>query len=116
MNRLTIILIVVGASAAWMLYKRYVKKEPWGSRARYSPPQPAVENWYRDTAQKIADMDEIIRDQRESEWKAKSNVEQMEFSDKFMVVKFSEAAVNGYTRKQRLKIGMAHFVAGSQSE
>ena len=115
MNRLTLILIVVGASAAWMLYKRYVKKEPWG-KAAYSPPQPEVEKWFRDTMQKIEALDDTIRDQRESEWKAKSDVEQLEFSDKFMLDKFSEAAVNGYTRKQRLKIGMAHYIEGSLSE
>ena len=115
MDRTTLIIIVVGASVAWLLYKRFVKKEP-GWKESYSPPQPEVENWYGEAMQKIEALDDSVRDQRETEWIAKNTEEQVEFSNKFMLDKFGREAVNGYTRKQRLKIGMAHYIESSLPE
>ena len=81
-----------------------LKREP------YSPPIPAVENWYTDTMELIEALDEDTRKKREDEWDQKSTDDQIEFADKFMLDRFGQQAVAGYTRKQRIKIGMAQFV------
>ena len=109
MDRLTLILIVVAGTGAWMLYKRFVKKEPW-RREPYRPPMPVVENWYTDTMEKIEALDEETGTQRKDEWNVMSTEKQLEFSDKFMLEKFGQEAVSGYNRKQRLKIGMAQYM------
>ena len=113
MDRMTLILIVVVGTAAWYLYKRFVKKEPF-RREPYSPPQPEVENWYNDTMSQIEALDEATEKQREEAWQAMSEEDQVAFSDKFMLDRFGQTAVNGYNRKQRLKIGRVHFLISQQ--
>lgn len=115
MERWQLIVIVVVASAAWFLYKRYVKKEPiWGEGMR--PPQPEVENWYAVTMDAVDNMDEALRSEREAEWDAKSDEEKLKFAQEFMKKEFGQQAVDGYNRKQRMKIGMARFVTRPDEE
>ena len=109
MDRTTLILIVIAGTAAWMLYKRFVKKEPL-RREPYSPPIPEVENWYTDTMERVEALDGETRAQREEVWNKKSFDDQLEYSDKFMLERFGQTAVSSYTRKQRAKIGMAQFM------
>ena len=115
MDRTTLLLIVIAGTAAWMLYKRFVKKEPL-KRDPYRPPVPAVENWYTDTMALIEALDEETRKKREDEWDQKSAEEQLEFAVKFMFDRFGQEAVDSYTRKQRIKIGMAQYVAVTTPE
>ena len=115
MERWQLIVIVVVATAAWYLYKRFVKKERFWQEG-YRPPQPEVENWYSQTMATVDDMDESKRNEKEAAWNAMSEPERLAFSDKFMLEKFGQKAVAGYNRKQRLKIGLAHFIMGGQDQ
>jgi hypothetical protein len=108
MERSTLLIIVAVGTVAWLLYKRYVKKDGW--RERYSPPLPTVENWYTDAMAIIQALDETTRAQREGEWEAMNETEQAEYAEKFMFNEFGQEALNSYTRKQRIKIGMARYV------
>ena len=115
MERWQLIVIVVVASAAWFLYKRYVKKEPiWGEGMR--PPQPEVENWYAVTMDAVDNMDEALRSEREAEWDAKSDEEKLKFAEEFMREEFGQQAIEGYNRKQRMKIGLARFITRREEE
>ncbi|MBN1686013.1 MAG: hypothetical protein JW852_05125 [Spirochaetales bacterium] len=111
MERWQLIVIVVVASSAWYLYKRFVKKErPW--REGYRPPQPEVENWYSQTMATIDDMDESARAEKEAAWNTMPEKDRLEFSEKFLRDEFGQQAVMGYNRKQRLQIGLARFTQG----
>lgn len=115
MDRWQLVVIVLVATGAWYLYKRFVKKErPW--REGYRPPQPDVENWYAQTMATIDDMDESTKEAKETAWNAMTETEQLEFAQEFMSKRFGREAVTGYNRKQRLKIGMAQFIKSEPEE
>jgi len=115
MERWQLIVIVVIASAAWYLYKRFVKKEPvWGEG--YRAPQPEVENWYAVTMDAVDAMDETLRSEKEAEWAAKNDDEKLKYSESFLREKFGQKAVDGYNRKQRMQIGLAHFLVGDREK
>jgi len=115
MERWQLIVIVVIATSAWYLYKRFVKKEPiWGEG--YRPPQPEVEKWFATTMDAVDNMDEALRNEKETVWDKKSENEKLEYSENFIRNKFGQKAIEGYTRKQRIKIGLAHFLSGEPDE
>lgn len=115
MDRWQLIIIVVIATTAWFVYKKYVKKEPiWGES--YRPPQPEVENWYATVMDVVDNLDESLRANKEAAWGEKSDNEKLEYSEKFMREKFGQSAVDSYTRKQRMKIGLAHFVTAEMDD
>ena len=109
MSQFQIILIIIGVTAAWMLYKRFVKKEPlrkdWSFVA-----MPDVENWYSEAQDKIAALSLELREEKETGWQALSKAEKQEFSDEFIRNRFGQKAVSGYSPDQRLKIGLAHYL------
>ena len=115
MERWQILLIVAVASLAWYLYRRFVKKGPL-RRQWYSPPLPEVENWYQASLVKIEALDEKRREEREASWQAMSEKERMEFSDSFILKRFGEKAISGYTIKQRLQIGLVHYILQENEE
>jgi hypothetical protein len=109
MSRWQIIIIIALGSVAWILYKRFIKKEPL-QRNSYYPPQPDVENWYRDTQKEISGLDEQLLVEREATWEALNERERLAFSNDFILNRFGQRAVTGYNLKQRLQIGKAHHL------
>ena len=115
MERWQLIIIVLIATTAWFIYKRYVKKEPmWGES--YRPPQPEVENWYATTMDVVDNMEDSLRAEREAVWNAKSDSEKLAYGENFLREQFGQQAVEGYNRKQRQKIGLAHFLTTEQND
>ncbi len=115
MDRWQLIVIVVIATTAWFMYKRYVKKEPiWGEG--YRPPQPDVENWYATVMDVVDNMDDSLRTEKEAAWEAKSDNEKLEYGETFLREEFGQRAVEGYTRKQRIKIGLARFLTAEPDD
>jgi hypothetical protein len=109
MSRWQIIIIGALGSIAWILYKRFIKKETSGSDLYY-PPQPDVENWYGDAQDMISVADEQEIQKREAAWEDLTRKEKIAFSDDFILNRFGQRAITGYNIKQRLQIGEAHYL------
>jgi hypothetical protein len=115
MERWQLIVIVVVVTSAWYLYKRFVKKERiWGEG--YRPPQPKVENWFATTMDAVDNMEGPLRAEKEAAWDTKSDDEKLKYSETFMRNEFGQEAIEGYNRKQRIKIGLAHFLTSETED
>ena len=109
MDRWQILLIVALGTAAWLAYTRFVRRGP-SERYSLHPPLPEVEDWFTEVQEKIEAMDDERRLAGEAVWRAMRERERQEFSDAFILEKFGQRAINGYNRKQRMQLGLAHYL------
>ena len=109
------ILIIVAIAVAWHVYRRYIKKVP-STRESIYPPIPEVEDWYKDARSKITELDKQSVIEKEERWQSMSSEDKQQFSEEFIREKFGERAVNGYNLKQKLQLGLAHYIIGEDEE
>jgi len=109
LERSTLFLIALAAAGAWVFYKKVIRKEPF-AKERYYLPLPDVEDWYANALEKVGALGEELREQKEAGWLAMSDEDRVAFSGAFILKQFGERAITAYNRKQRLKIGMAHYL------
>ena len=110
-TQLLILVLVVGVG--WYLYKRYVKKDRGG---RGVDGQESPEVWYLHSQERIEQMDEQLRSERETAWQAMSDEEKLDKSEIFINNTFGLSVLRGYSFDDKLRIGNAHFLTRSDEQ
>ena len=113
-NRTLIIIVCVVVAVGWMLLKKVFnrnkeqKREPREEKDVSTTSD--VESWYSKAQDRLAAMDEDLRQEKESEWGELPREEQLKISGNFMVNNFGERIVQSYSDDEKLKVGKAHFL------
>lgn len=92
-----------------MLYKQFIIRKPNDKKTTYVE-QSDVEVWYSNVQERISDMDDSIKEEREGAWQALSDKEKLNISEVFIQNTFGLRAVRKYNFEEKLKIGKAHFL------
>ena len=113
MERWQIIVIALVASVVWMVYKRYTgrNKEPYTQRM---PTRQGADQWYRDAQEKIANIDDEIKKQRESSWSEMDQDQQLAYSKAFLEGAFGSAVLTRYSTEEILQLGITQFIIDTE--
>ena len=111
MTNSRIFLLAIAFIVVWMVGKYLIKRY----REKKAPPPATsddVELWYGKAQERLADMDEDVRAEREKEWEGLEREEQIAVSDRFMRRRFGESMTDAYTNDEKLTLGRAYYIAG----
>lgn len=104
MDRTQLLIAALVIGVGWYLYKRYIRKERGGRRIQ-SP-----EEWYRETQERIEELDEQLRNEREDAWAGMSDGDKLDESEIFINNAFGIPFLKGCTNEDKLRFGKAHFM------
>jgi len=93
----------------WMLAKNLLKRKT-KDREKIDQENLDVEDWYSKVQDKIADMDVVLRREREASWAGLSDKEKLNISEVFMQSTFGARDIRKYAFEEKLKIGKMYFL------
>ncbi len=109
MERWQIVVLCVIGAVVWMLFKKFRNRGKEQKTDSNPTSTSDVESWFSKAQDRLAVMDEDMRQEKESEWSQLPPEEQLKISDSFMLNNFGDRVARSYSDEEKVKVGKAHY-------